>query len=237
MTTTAENPPSPIWPTCNAGRRSGRPNGPVGRTGCGGTSSATAWSGSTRPRASRCSRPAGARPAGRPGRAGGDRRRVRLGQVDAAQHPLRAGRADRGHRPGSAGYDLLAMSRAQRLAYRRADGRLRLAADRPQPAAVPDRAGERGAADAAGRAAGQAEPPAAGGRAARPARRRLLRGPPARADVAAASSSACAIAVALANDPEVLFADEPTGELDDGHRGRGLRRRCARSTPSWAPPS
>ena len=32
---------------------------------------------------------------------------------------------------------------------------------------------------------------------------------------AAASSSACAVAVAVANDPEVLFADEPTGELDE----------------------
>ena len=41
-----------------------------------------------------------------------------------------------------------------------------------------------------------------------------------------------AIAVALANTPPVLLADEPTGELDTATSPRGLRRRCARSTRS-----
>ena len=71
-------------------------------------------------------------------------------QVDAAQHPRRAGRAlgrpRAGRRPRS-GQD----GRQGADALPAPGDRLRLAADRPQPAAVPHRRRERRAADAAGR--------------------------------------------------------------------------------------
>ena len=77
-------------------------------------------------------------------------------------------------------WDLMAMPARDRVAYRRADGRLRVAADLAQPAAVPDRPAER-------RAAHDATPPSApgraGGRAARPRRRRAGRRPAAAGDV------------------------------------------------------
>ena len=61
-----------------------------------------------------------------------------------------------------AGHDLGAMTGRERLAYRRSRGRVHLAADRPQPAAVPDRAAERAAAYAP-RRPGPPGPRAAGG--------------------------------------------------------------------------
>ena len=148
MTATAIRRPTSR--SCSGGRPSGPPPGPAARTGCAGTSSATAWCGSSRPRASRwspcrgstwsstaasCS-PSSAPPA--------PASRPLLNILSGLDVPT-AGIAR------VAGYDLLTMSAATAAALPPAHGRLRLAADRPQPAAVPDRAGERRAADAAGR--------------------------------------------------------------------------------------
>ncbi len=71
-------------------------------------------------------------------------------------------------------------------------------------------------------------------RAARAARGRRLRATAPAARCRAASSSAWPSPSRVANEPQVLLADEPTGELDEATSARTCSRRCAASTASSA---
>ena len=133
-----------------------------------------------------------------------------------------------------AGYDLLTLSAEASVALPPAHGRVRLAADRPQPAAVPDRAGER-------RSCRCGWPAPASGRRARRRAHELL--------------DLVGVGYCADRRPDQMSGGEqqrvrgggrgrqrPGGALRrraDRRARRGHRRptssaRCARSTPSWA---
>ena len=162
-----------------------------------------------RPRSRRPARP---RPQGAARRAHGDCRRIRFGQDDPAEHPRRARRAQR--RPGQRRRAQPADDDAR--GHRRPTGAKRWASSgsrRPQRRALPDGGAERRAADDPRR-----HGPGAGARARARAARRWsawrTAWTPSRTVSPAASSSAWRSPSSLANDPPLLLADEPTGELD-----------------------
>ncbi|GAB3840647.1 ABC transporter ATP-binding protein [Micromonospora andamanensis] len=116
-----------------------------------------------------------------------------------------------------AGYDLLTMSAAKRLAYRRhtvgfvwqQTGRNLLPYLTAQEnVELPMRLSRRGGRAARRRASELLEMVGVGYCADRRP-----------GQMSGGEQQRCAVAVAVANDPEVLFADEPTGELDEATAG------------------
>ena len=133
------------------------------------------------------------------------------GKSTLAQHPRRARPAERRRRGRRGRAPERPLRGRARRASAAAPRRLRLPVLQPDPGAL--RAGERRAAAAPdapleGRAAGARRHRAARGRPRR-ARRTTRRG-----SSRAASSSASRSRARIVSDPEIIVADEPTGDLD-----------------------
>jgi putative ABC transport system ATP-binding protein len=104
----------------------------------------------------------------------------------------------------------------------------------PRTAALPDRTAERGAATAAGRGCPTPEPARA---AELLTMLGLGHGLDRRPDqLPGGEQQRTAIAMALANEPEVLLADEPTGELEPIPAGTANQRTRPWSTWCWTGP-
>ena len=152
--------------------------------------------------------------------------RLRLGQVHAAEHPVRAGRARppgvaRVRRLRPAGHDAArtgCATGAQRVGFvwQQTSRNLLPYLTAAENIALRDGGGRRPRPARAGRAAELLD--LLGGRHCADRRPAQLSG---------GEQQRVAIAVALANAPEVLLADEPTGELDEATSAAGASRRCA----------
>ena len=164
-------------------------------------------------------------PDGRRGRARRGHRTFRVGQVDPPRLPGRSRRARRRCRCGSAGHVLSRRPEVQRAGC--GPGTSGCCSSR-QPAGAPH-------ASTGNIALATASPAAA----TRPAAAELLgharARPPAptpdRAQLSGGESARAGLAVALANEPQVLLADEPTGEVDHATEDRILAP-PARAAPS-----
>ena len=168
-------------------------------------------------------RPPRPRPAHRTRRDGGDRRRLRLGQVDPAGHLAAWIRRPPGS-PGSPG----SISWGCRAGTGCGSGAPSWVSSgsRPRGTCCPTSRRRRTSRCRCG------SPAAGAGTAARRAELLDLMGIGHRADARPAEMSGgeqqrVAVAVATANRPKVIFADEPTGELDTA-TGGDLRRSAAR---------
>ena len=152
----------------------------------------------------------------------GDHGPVGLGQVHAAALPGRPRHADRRARCSSATSTSPRSSEKQLTAAAARQGRVRLPGVQPDPHA--DRGGEHHAAAGHRRARRRSRVVRQGGRHDRAARSAR---PPADASSRAASSSGSPAPGRWCRRPEIVFADEPTGQPRLAARARSCWGSCA----------